>query len=518
MKMVKSLLLGSAAGIVAVAGAQAADLPVKAKPVEYVKVCSLYGAGFFYIPGTDTCIKLGGAVRVQAEFNTGAGGVPVGFGSNTEAGQGNFQRSLTNDTNFRTRIYFSVDARQQTEYGTLRSYVRFGVQQTTPADTIGGSVYWDRAFIQFAGFTVGRTVSFYDANTFADVAYNNPRTTFDSGANGVTVWAYTAQFGNGFSATLAAEDPDGRFKGVLNAAPTGSGSLISALALGTQTVTAGNGLAGNAGGNGFLYPDIVGNLRVDQAWGSAQIMAAMHDASGAYYNNASVSTGHPGNAYGWAAGAGFLINLPSFGATGNANSQPNVDQLKANFSYTKGATGYATNGNGASLLVNGNKSVAAAWQFDGVYSTGSNVELTTAWSAYGAFQHIWSPQWRTSLYGGYLKVEYDGAASQQICQSTTGPGNVLPASVAAAGLINGKCMDYSQWQIGTRTQWNPVSQLDVGVDVLYSKLNSALTGGFTGGGPVLTSTSALTGRPFNLSYADQDVWSVMFRVQRNFWP
>src|SRR5215475_1849589 len=56
MKLVKSLLLGSAAGLIAVGGAQAADLPVKAKPVEYVKVCSLYGAGFYYIPGTDTCI------------------------------------------------------------------------------------------------------------------------------------------------------------------------------------------------------------------------------------------------------------------------------------------------------------------------------------------------------------------------------------------------------------------------------------------------------------------------------
>ena len=77
MKMVNSLLLGSAASLVAIAGAQAADLPVKAKPVEYVKVCSLYGAGFFYIPGTDTCIKIGGAVRVQAEVNAGAGGVPV---------------------------------------------------------------------------------------------------------------------------------------------------------------------------------------------------------------------------------------------------------------------------------------------------------------------------------------------------------------------------------------------------------------------------------------------------------
>ena len=55
MKMVKSLLLGSAAGMVAVAGAQAADLPVKAKPVQYVKICTLYGDGFYYIPGSDTC-------------------------------------------------------------------------------------------------------------------------------------------------------------------------------------------------------------------------------------------------------------------------------------------------------------------------------------------------------------------------------------------------------------------------------------------------------------------------------
>src|SRR3954471_23957879 len=65
MKMVKSLLLGSAATLVAVAGAQAADLPVKAKAVEYVKVCSLYGAGFYYIPGTDTCIKIGGYLRAD---------------------------------------------------------------------------------------------------------------------------------------------------------------------------------------------------------------------------------------------------------------------------------------------------------------------------------------------------------------------------------------------------------------------------------------------------------------------
>ena len=69
MKMVKSLILGSAAGLLAMSGAQAADLPVKAKAVEYVRICSLYGAGFFYIPGTDTCIKLGGYLRVETAFN-----------------------------------------------------------------------------------------------------------------------------------------------------------------------------------------------------------------------------------------------------------------------------------------------------------------------------------------------------------------------------------------------------------------------------------------------------------------
>ena len=70
MKMVKSLLLGTAAGLVAAAGAQAADLPVKAKPVQYVKICSLYGAGFYYMPGTDTCIKVGGYVRAEAPWLT----------------------------------------------------------------------------------------------------------------------------------------------------------------------------------------------------------------------------------------------------------------------------------------------------------------------------------------------------------------------------------------------------------------------------------------------------------------
>ncbi|MEA2994834.1 MAG: hypothetical protein QOG74_383, partial [Alphaproteobacteria bacterium] len=104
MKMVKSLLLGSAAGLVAVAGAQAADLPVKAKPVEYVKVCSLYGAGFWYVPGTDTCLKVGSYVRVQTEWDANGGGIPIGFGATT----GRQDRTDTNDLAFRTRAALSI--------------------------------------------------------------------------------------------------------------------------------------------------------------------------------------------------------------------------------------------------------------------------------------------------------------------------------------------------------------------------------------------------------------------------
>ena len=209
MKMVKSLLLGSAAGLAAVTGAQAADMPVKARPVEYVRICSLYGEGFFYIPGTDTCLKLGGYLRVQAEYGAGGGGIVDG--SFQLAPQGRFTRDLDNDVNYRVRAVLSYDVRQQTEYGTLRTYFRAGWNQDTPATTGGGTTpatFWDRAFIQFVGFTVGRAQSFFDVWTHGGAYnYNNVRTSGDTGASGQNLWAYTAQFGNGLSGTVSLEDP-----------------------------------------------------------------------------------------------------------------------------------------------------------------------------------------------------------------------------------------------------------------------------------------------------------------------
>ena len=68
MTFIKSLLLGSAAGIVAVASAQAADLPTKkAAPVEYVRVCNVGGITGWTLPGSDTCVKFSGYITAQFE-------------------------------------------------------------------------------------------------------------------------------------------------------------------------------------------------------------------------------------------------------------------------------------------------------------------------------------------------------------------------------------------------------------------------------------------------------------------
>ena len=116
MKMVKSLLLGSAAGLVAVAGAQAADLPVKAKPVEYVKICTLYGEGFYYVPGSDTCLKIGGYIRADYGWNVRGARTPQYAGVDGAKDRVGAQLST------RHRGDVQMDSRTQTAYGTLRTF------------------------------------------------------------------------------------------------------------------------------------------------------------------------------------------------------------------------------------------------------------------------------------------------------------------------------------------------------------------------------------------------------------
>ncbi len=171
------------------------------KPIEYVKICSIYGAGFFYIPGTDTCIKIGGWIRAEYAFQSGNSNVPAVTG-----GQGLNNRININEYSMRARWVTSLDVRTQTEYGTLRAYTRAGFQTTT-GETTQGRIYTERGFIQFAGFTFGKSQSYFDffggAFCYGCGYVGNSSQT---GAAGTLLAAYTATFGNGFTATISLED------------------------------------------------------------------------------------------------------------------------------------------------------------------------------------------------------------------------------------------------------------------------------------------------------------------------
>jgi hypothetical protein len=504
MKMVKSLLLGSAAGLVAVAGAQAADLPVKAKPVEYVKVCSLYGAGFWYVPGTDTCLKIGSYVREEIGWDQ-AGSLVTGLAT----GGGQFDRTDTSQLAFRTRSSISVDLRTQTEYGVLRSYLEGGFDSSGVAGgaPANDTVWFDRGFIQFAGLTAGRIRSYFDINSPYEFAYMTQLTNGDSNTfRGLWGIAYTADFGNGVSASISFEDGGSSDQGNNAGQTRGRGrhdvnlSMASQFGLGTESFD----------NEGWKFPDVIGALRIDQAWGYAQVAAALHDASAGYYQTGGTAlaagidvNGHPSDAYGWAITGGFHLN-DVLGFKG--------DTFGVQAVYSVGASTYASSFAGGQQVYGSGNSAAFGWISDGVFTTGSGVELTSVWSINAGYQHFWNPKWRTSLYGGYTEIDYDSTATSMMCStSAANPGGpATPLGTAFAGVTN--CSpSFSFWQIGSRTQWNPHPDLDIGLDLVWSHINTAFAGTAT-----LAANGARPGGVYNIQ--DQDVFTGLFRIQRNFLP
>lgn len=153
---IKSLLLGSAAALAAVSGAQAADAIVAAEPepLEYVRVCDAFGTGYFYIPGTETCLKVGGYVRFEVGFGPGAYQVTNGAGVVT----GN------SDWDTYTRAQLDFTAKSDTELGTLTSVasVRFEYGDDTVFTSNSNDVYINEASIQLGGFKIGRWLNWWD--------------------------------------------------------------------------------------------------------------------------------------------------------------------------------------------------------------------------------------------------------------------------------------------------------------------------------------------------------------------
>jgi hypothetical protein len=504
MKMVKSLILGSAAGLIAMSGAQAADLPVKAKAVEYVRICSLYGAGFFYIPGTDTCIKLGGYLRVDTTFNGGVYDAPAYSG---DIGQRNRYADYINS---RSRMALTIDTRTATEYGVVRTFgqgdFQFqnfgstnpsvltapGVNSALLSSAGGGYVAVEMAFIQFAGFTFGKSASAY-ATPWHGYPGNN--TSFLMGGHdtvtGVNNIQYTAQFGNGVSGTIGLDDPT-----VFNRTTLGNLTTVNAFAAGTQ------------GYGGFIVPDLTANIRIDQAWGLFQISGALHSVNAAY--NAVSGTagaelsGHPESKLGGSVMVALqLKNLP----TGAG------DDIKIDASWSKGDTKnvISTSGGSPSFLMYGGTSFGGAYQSVGFGATtdatflpvaaggDGTIHLTEAYGVRGAFNHNWDPYWSSSLFGSYAAVRYDGFSSGVIC-----------ARIAVTPVAGSTCNpDYNISQLGVVTRWTPVKNLTFSAEVMWFHLDQKFSGAalFAANGPKPAAV---------YEFKDQDTVSLNVRAQRNF--
>ncbi len=198
---IRKVLLGSAASLVAISGAQAADAIVAPEPeaVEYVRVCDAYGAGYFYIPGTETCLRIHGYVRYDAS-----------------GGDNNYARTpaqLERDTwNKLARVSLRFSTASETDLGTLKTYSELRYDWTGDgngkADNYNGgstSTSLRYAYIQLGGLRVGLdesafvTFTGYLGNVISDDVIL-------AGGYRTNLISYTFKGGNGFSAIVSFEE------------------------------------------------------------------------------------------------------------------------------------------------------------------------------------------------------------------------------------------------------------------------------------------------------------------------
>jgi len=475
MKMVKSLLLGSAAGLVAVSGTQAADLPVKAKPVQYVKICSLYGEGFYYIPGTEICLKIGGYVRADYAWNA------AGSGQQHYTGANGAQDRTVNPYSSRHRAHFNFDSRTQTAYGTLRTYVAVHIENR---DINSVTVSPARAFIQWAGFTFGHTKSFTDVpgtpagDSFRSLFQN--QNISDTAANGTNQIAYTWELGNGMTLNVGADER--RTKALAN--------------LSNNVIAVGSN-PGTAFGP-YQAPTPWVNFAVNQAWGRFGVSAIFNKVNATYFTAGCVQPGssncaYPDDKWGWAVLSGIDIKAPWAGPG---------DHFGGYFNYGVGATAYSAGNNNASPSIFGaGNTVALGFITDGVYFNGGQIDLTTGWATGVGYEHFWLPNLSTTVYGTYSQVRYsDGViASRGFC-------------TGQAIAVTGTCdPGFNLWIVGTHTDWYPVAGFRLAVEVNYTRVESNMAG------QTLTLTKTQGARPTGTYTAKDDgILAAGFRAYRSF--
>jgi hypothetical protein len=146
--------------------------------MEYVRVCDAFGTGYFYIPGTETCLKIGGEVRATVYVNES----DLAFDEAEE------------DYNSEVRARITFEAKNDSEIGTIGSYVRI---QATQDDDLGREgVALDQGYITVGGFKVGRALTWADDWGLAgesDAFFGNAR--FNTISYTYTSDAFTAGLG-----------------------------------------------------------------------------------------------------------------------------------------------------------------------------------------------------------------------------------------------------------------------------------------------------------------------------------
>jgi len=258
------LSLASVAALTSVNAAFAADAIVIAEPepVEYVRVCDAFGAGFFYIPGTETCLKFDGYVRMQI----GARG-----GSDYDS-DGNYDGDYTEGWRFTTRARLNVDTRSETEMGTLRGFMRIQADATSNADATYGM---DQAMVQLGGFYVGYT----------DSAFGAP-------------WALPGMVRFGILHTDDGGQYGSQQRQQIGYAFNGANGLFGSITLEND----------ENDGEGYM-PDVVGVAGISQGWGGVWGKAAYDESAEEYAVLGAAQYNIPGF-------AGSSIRLGVFYASG----------------------------------------------------------------------------------------------------------------------------------------------------------------------------------------------------------
>ncbi|RDI60268.1 porin, partial [Microvirga subterranea] len=227
---------------------------------------------------------------------------------------------------------------------------------------------------------------------------------------------------------------------------------------------------------GQRVPDVVANIKYVGTWGGAQLSGAVHQirSDNLFVNPVTGFADFPDTEYGFALSATAHVNLPML-APGDAA------WIAA--TYARGALAYLSGGN-SPVNLGPATGLSPRFGFVDAYINPINgdIDQGEGWSVAGGLRHYWTPQIRQNVFGSYMRIEYGNNAQALVNGFATG------------------LSDFNEWRLGTNVFWQPVSGLDLGVEVMYVNLDPR--------GRVIF--------PNGVSYGSDSAWEGRLRVQRDF--